>query len=237
MVDIIGKEKIIQYINRYRIRKIKLTKGTDTIYLDSITPDQSQSDLIDRFSDWVDDFIAPTNFQNYKLELFGSNNTNPDAKLSSVVKVGIQFNVRDMGMGAIREPQSKNIDVDKYIGLAVENAELKSQLASMESKLDELLADDDDDETDETPMGSIQDLLMSKMDGILDVIITQFGSKMMAQPINGTGIDTETEKAIELIEEFQKFNPQIVSDLAKLLNLAKTKPQFFNMLISQLRNM
>jgi hypothetical protein len=41
----------------------------------------------------------------------------------------------------------------------------------------------------------------------------------------------------EILFEFKKINPSIESDLQKLLELAKNKPDLFKMLITQLRSM
>jgi hypothetical protein len=41
----------------------------------------------------------------------------------------------------------------------------------------------------------------------------------------------------EIISEFRVINPNIESDLHKLLNLAKTNRPLFDLLINQLRNM
>ena len=71
MVDIQGREKIVNYINRYKVRKIKLSRGSDVVYMKTIKGDESQSDLIDDFSTWIDDFIDENNFKEYKLELLG----------------------------------------------------------------------------------------------------------------------------------------------------------------------
>jgi hypothetical protein len=49
-----------------------------------------------------------------------------------------------------------------------------------------------------------------------------------------TGIGSNID---QIISEFRLINPDIESDLLKLLNLAKTKPALFNMLITQLRTM
>jgi len=246
MVDIQGREKIVNYINRYKVRKIKLSRGTDVVYMKTIKADESQSDLIDDFSTWIDDFIDDNNFKEYKLELLGSNNTDPEARLSTIVKISVAFNGKpDMAIarntiGATTGP----ISVNDYVQMAVENAELKAQLGNLESKVNELLIDDDDDDISENDtMGTIRDIFLSKMDGIVDVLIHQFGSGKLApsQGIAGTDTndvtDVDLDKLHAIYYEFYVINPQILDDLTKLLILAKQKPQLFNMLITQLRTM
>ena len=45
------------------------------------------------------------------------------------------------------------------------------------------------------------------------------------------------DNLIDLGYEFKDINPEILSDLQKLLNLAKTNKPLFDMLIKQLRSM
>jgi hypothetical protein len=248
MADIVGKEKILNYIGRYKVRKIKLTKGADVVYLHSIKPDENQSDLVDDFSDWMNDFIEENNFQQYKLELFGTNNPDPNAKLSPVVKIGIQFNAKDYA-SPIRDNniKSEKVDVERYIGLAVENAELKAKLDSMESKLDDVLNGIDDDDAPQSTMDSVKDVLLSKLDGIVDVLIHQFGSRnqMAPPPISGHGepvhMDENStsdvnEDLLNFIEQFETVHPEILDDLKRLYNIKMTNPSMFNMLVKSLRN-
>lgn len=243
MVDISGKEKIINYINRYKVKKIRLSRGTDVVYMKQIKADETQSDLVDDFSTWIDDFIDENNFKEYKLELLGTNNTDPDARLSTIVKISVSFGQKPNEIvRSIAGHNNSPIKIDDYVSMAVQNAELKAQLGAMETKLDELLSDDDDDNENDT-MGTIKDVFLSKIDGIIDVLIYQFGSKNMNtipnQGINGTEIDdvdVQLEKLHSIYYEFKDINPQILDDLTKLLKIAKHKPSVWNMLIQQLRN-
>jgi hypothetical protein len=241
MVDISGKEKIINYINRYKVKKIRLSRGTDVVYMKQIKVDENQSDLVDDFATWIDDFIDENNFKEYKLELLGTNNTDPDARLSTIVKISVSFGLKPNEIvRSISGHNNAPIKIDDYVSMAVQNAELKAQLGAMESKLDELLTDDDDDDENDT-MGTIKDVFLSKIDGIIDVLIHQFGSRNTnpSQGIAGTEIDEsdiELDKLHALYYEFRVINPQILHDLRKLLEIAKEKPSVFNMLIQQLRN-
>lgn len=242
--ELVGIEKILSYINRYEFQKIKLSRGTEPIYLKRAAENENKETLIADFENWIEEFITPDNFKEYKLELFGTYKTEPSAKLSPVVKVAVAFNSKAAAagetFGAIQQPRSAApIDVDKYVSVAVENATLKAQLEQLEQKLDDLLEESDESEevgaTEPQTIGqALNGVLMSKLDTIVDVVLaglaTKFTGVKTAPAING--VDDSN-----VLEEFKQIHPEIEQDLARLLHIAKTKPDFFKMLIMQLRNL
>ena len=248
--EIVGKDKIIRYMDKFDFRKIKLSKGTETIYIRKNKDGETQSDLINDFTDWVDDFIESNNFKEYKLELFGSYSNEPDAKLTPIVKASVSFNPKP-GIGdgmAISRPSHNTagaIDIDKYVSVATENATLKAQIERMEEKIDDLLADDDD-ESDaiaepQTIGAAMNATIMQKLPAIVDLIIIKLmggSADVSMQPANGiNGIDDfDNDARIELLNNFALIHPEINDDLARLYKLAQTQPDFFKMLIVQLRN-
>jgi hypothetical protein len=240
--EIIGIDKIVKYINKYDFQKIKLSKGSEVVYVKRSKENENQQTLVDDFTDFCDEFIAANNYRDYKLELFGSYNENPNAKLSPVIKATVAFHEKaavtgeQIHRGHNYAPQP--IDVDKYVMVATENATLKAQLERLEEKLDEMLADDDDDD----PVGSMDEpetigqalnrALISKLDTVVDVVLARLAMPSVPQqafPINGVDSDT--------LNEFRTIHPEIDNDLKRLLVLAQTQPDFFKMLIVQLRNM
>ena len=80
-------------------------------------------------------------------------------------------------------------------------------------------------------IGAIEDAVKDKLPQLLDLAIGFLTTKKEPMAMSlGANID-------EILAEFRQINPSIDSDLHKLLNLAKTKPELFNMLITQLRAM
>lgn len=241
--EIVGIDKIISYLNKYDFQKIKLSRGTEPIYLKRAAENENKDTLINDFESWVYEFITPDNFKEYKLELFGTYKTEPNAKLSPVIKVAVAFNNKAAAagetFGAIHAPKNSNpIDVDKYVTVAVENATLKAQLEQLEQKLDDLLEEQDEVEEvgavePQTIGQALNGVLMSKLDTIVDVVLAGLATKFTG--VNNTpainGVDDS-----DVLNEFKKIHPEIEQDLARLLKLAQTKPDFFKMLIIQLRN-
>jgi hypothetical protein len=247
---IIGKEKIIKYLSKYDFQKIKLSKGADTVYIHKTKEGENQEDLVNDFNEWVEEFIEPTDFRDYKLELFGTYSNNPEAKLSSIVKVVVAFNYRNVAINsgdiynrATTKENNNPIDVDKYLAVATENATLKAHIERLEEKMDELVSIDEDDDEDigshvpPTFTEAINQTLIGKMDTIVDVVLGMLMKNQNTAPaINGV-VEYEFNDITEIIAEFQSIHPDIADDLKRLLKLAQTQPDFFSMLIKNLRNM
>jgi hypothetical protein len=243
--EIIGLEKINKWFNQFTFQKIVLKKQSSIVYLKIIKGDETQSDLIEDFNNFVEDFIQLDNFKTYTLEIFGTYSQKENAKLSNVAKINIQFNQSNIANPFAKkedktETKKSDINTQDYIALAVENAELKSQLNRMEEKMDELLSEEYEEQNDTIgePMTigqALNQTFISKLDTIVDVVLASVMNRNNIIPqtaINGTDTDI-----MLIIEEFRIINPDIENDLLKLLNLAKTKPDMFKMLISTLRNM
>jgi hypothetical protein len=243
--EIIGLDKINKWFNQFTFQKIVLKKQSSIVYLKIIKGDETQSDLIEDFNNFIEDFIQRDNFKAYTLEIFGTYSQKENAKLSNVAKINVQFNQSTIANPFVKkeeknETKKSDINTQDYIALAVENAELKSQLNRLEEKIDELLSEEFEESEDEIgqPMTigqALNQTFISKLDTIVDVVL----ANLMTRGINNnqTAINGTDTDIMLIIEEFRTINPDIESDLAKLLNLAKTKPDMFKMLIQTLRNM
>lgn len=249
MADITGIDKIIRHIQRYDVRKIKLSKGSDTVFLARIKPGQDMDALVREFNDWVDDFIDSGNFANYKLQLFGTDKED-DGKtpLSLITSTTVAFNDRGTVTGNRPDPHFRGaglapgIDLDKYVSLASENATLKAQLERMEEKMDEILAEDEDEDDDvgavEQPRSiqeAISQALMGKIDTIVEIAIGALGSKFLPNAAAHPGIAGPGSNLEAIIDELQLLHPEIEADLARILQLRKTQPALFNGVINSLR--
>jgi hypothetical protein len=116
---------------------------------------------------------------------------------------------------------------------------LRAQLERLEEKLDEMISDDDDE--DDEPVGSTEPetigqalnrALLGKIDTVVDVVLARLAmpsAPQQAYPINGVETD--------VLNEFRALHPEIDEDLKRLFILAQTQPEFFKMLIVNLRGM
>ena len=242
--EIVGIEKINKYIRKFDFQKIKLSKGTETLYIKRCKEGETQTDLVDDFNEWVNDFIEDNNFRDYKLELFGTYSTESTAKLSPVIKVVVAFHHREAATttGAFKRENytsTQPVDVDKYIAVATENATLKAQIERLEEKMDEILEEDEDEDELGSPVPqtfteAINGALIGKIDTIVDVVLGMLANKNKpagSYAINGI---PETD---ELLIKFREVHPEIDDDIARFYKLATEQPQFFTMVIQQLRKM
>lgn len=242
--EIVGIDKINKYISKFDFKKIKLSKGSETLYIHVCKENETKEDLIEDFNEFVIDTIEENNFRDYKLELFGTYNTETNAKLSPVVKVAVAFHHRDVAAttGAYHKQannQSNNMDTDKYIAVAVENATLKAQIDRLEEKMDELLSEDEDEEVgaavQPTFTEAINTALIGKLDTIVEVVLGML-TKQNA-PAAGNFAINGIPETDELLIEFRKIHPEIDEDIVRFYKLATTQPQFFSMVIQNLRKM
>jgi hypothetical protein len=242
--EIVGIEKINKYISKFEFQKIKLSKGTETLYIKRAKEGETQADLVEDFNEWVTDFIEDNNFRDYKLELFGTYSTELTAKLSPVVKVVVAFHTRDAATttGNFKRENytsTQPVDIEKYIAVATENATLKAQIDRLEEKMDEILNDEEEEEevgttAPPTFTEAINGALIGKIDTIVDVILGMLSNKNKpagSYAINGI---PETD---ELLVQFREIHPDIDQDIARFYKLATEQPQFFIMVIQNLRKM
>lgn len=242
--EIVGIEIINKYISKFDFKKIKLSRGSNTIYLRVCIENETKEDLIEDFNEFVIDTIKENNFRDYKLELFGTYSTDAAAKLSPVVQVVVAFHNRDVTTTAgnfKREnyTSTQPVDVEKYIAVATENATLKAQIDRLEEKMDEILADEEEEEEvgNTAPQSfteAINGALIGKIDTIVDVVLGMLANKNKPSgsfAINGI---PETE---ELLIKFREIHPDIDQDIARFYKLATEQPQFFIMVIQNLRKM
>jgi hypothetical protein len=242
--EIVGIEKINKYFTKFDFQKIKLSRGSETLYIKSCKENETQTDLIDDFNEWVMDFIEDNNFRDYKLELFGTYSKDNNAKLSPVVKVVVAFHHREVATTTgvfnrqVANHVSNNLDIEKYISVATENATLKAQIDRLEEKMDELLNEDEDEDVgaaiQPTFTEAINGALIGKIDTIVDVVLGMLSKQNT--PVANFAINGIPETD-DLLIEFRKIHPEIDDDIVRFYKLATTQPQFFTMVIQNLRKM
>lgn len=245
--EIIGIDRIDKYSQKYEYKKIKLMNGNNIVYQRRLRDGESQDDLFADFREFVDENILPNNFRDYKFELMGSRNPEPDAKLNTIVKTIVAFNERPSlasNLGNSQNTGSNSISLQSHIALVEENAKLRSEIVLLENQIDELLAASEEEEekeeigsTPETIGQAVNQSLMGKIPQLIDIGLAMLANMAMkGQPAQTTALNGIPETDA-LLEEFRKINPSIDEDLKKLYVLAQTQPDFFNMMLNQLRTM
>lgn len=243
--EIVGIDKIIKRIKKSdEFNRLILTCKKELSYMKSCDDNFTTEDLIEDFKEYVEDFIEENNFRDYKLEL---RNYEQDSKTkySPVLNVVVAFHHRDAATttGAYNKQvnnQSNNMEVDKYIAVAVENATLKAQINRLEEKMDELLSDEEEEEevgsaAPATFTEAINGALIGKIDTIVDVVLGMLAKQNA--PAAGNFAINGIPETDDLLVEFRKIHPEIDQDIVRFYKLATEQPQFFSMVIQNLRKM
>jgi hypothetical protein len=237
--EFVGLENIIKNLSRYDFDGIAVFRGKEEPFRRYATEGESSENLIDAFESWANDMLASNanNFQTYKIQLYEF--PEEAKKRRGTVSFSFQLVPTPSTNPFVKKSDNNQVSGDmvhKDTMLALlENERLKNQLYQLENRLSEIenQNDDDDDDIEENVgmIGAIETAVKDRLPQLIDLVIGYLTTKKEPMAMSlGANID-------EILAEFRLINPSIDSDLHKLLNLAKTKPELFKMLISQLRAM
>jgi hypothetical protein len=239
--EFVGINSVIKNLNRFEFDGLAVFRGKEEPFRRYAEEGESQEDITDAFVSWMEDMVEnnPNNFAIYKVQLYEY--PNGAKKRRGTNSFSFQL-IPTPQNNPFAKKKEDNIMSGDYVHkdtmlLAIENANLKNQneqlamrLNDLENRFDEQ-NDEDDDEQPVGMLGALESAVQDKLPQLIDVVIGMLSPKL---PTMQTGIGSNID---EIITEFRSINPDIESDLLKLLQLAKTKPQLFNMLIQQLRAM
>jgi hypothetical protein len=231
--EFIGIDAINENLKDFKFDAIGVYQGKLEKFKRTSNEDETEEDLIQYFNQWCERMIAsnPTNFQMYSIQLYDL----PDGgkKLIGTTSFTFQLTDKPIRNYAGDESNKNNGSISKReLELALENQRLEFEKHLLEREIADNDFDDDDDDDNIGMIGAIQSTVMQKLPALIDILIMQMGPKQNAIMPSGIGSNID-----EIITEFRKINPNIESDLQKLLDLAKTKPDLFKMLIGNLRSM
>lgn len=236
--EFVGLDNICKNLSRYDFDGIAVFRGKEEPFRRYATEGESSENLIDAFESWANDMLASNanNFQTYKIQLYEF--PEEAKKRRGTVSFSFQLvptpNSNPFVKKSDNQVSGDMVHKDTMLAL-IENERLRNQLYQLENRLSEIenQNDDDDDDIEENVgmIGAIEEAVKDRLPQLIDLAIGYFSTKKQPMAMSlGANID-------EILAEFRVINPSIDSDLHKLLNLAKTKPDLFNMLITQLRAM
>jgi hypothetical protein len=231
--EFIGLESIRQNLERFNFDAIGVYDKKLEKFKKVANEGETEEDLILSFEEWADRMLQsnPVNFKTYSIQLYDM----PEGAKKLRGTISFTFAL----MNPIASTKETKITGDyitkREMQLALENQSLRFQIEQIQNRLNQMdLEDDEDDEDYENDtMGSVKDAVMGKLPQLIDVVLNNLLQPKTNQPMAMAGVNDINE----IITEFKTINPDIEADLQKLLNLAKTNPQLFNMLINQLRAM
>lgn len=244
MDKFIGVENVVKQLTRcpHNGLAVFTIRGNEEVYRRYQMDGESMDDINDAFIEWLEDLEQsnPSSFVGYKIQLYEFPEGAKKRKGCGVITFQLNETPNKEHFKGKQTPMMSGgeyVHKDTML-LAIENAnlknkneELESRLEALESKINNYDEDEEEEQGDDTFIGSIEGALKDKMPQLIDVFLGMITKTNSTPAISGvSNID-------EIISEFKTINPNIENDLAKLLQLAKTKPDLFKMLIQQLRAM
>ena len=228
--EFIGIDAINENLKDFQFDAIGVYQGKLEKFKRSANDDESEEDLIKYFNQWCERMMAsnPNNFQIYSVQLYDL----PEGGKKSMGTSSFTFQLTEKPEKQFSGEDKNNGSVTRReLELALENQRLEFEKHLLEKELSE--NDFDDDEPENIGMmGAIQETVMGKLPALIGLLIMTMAPKQNNTIPSGIGSNID-----EILFEFKKINPSIESDLQKLLELAKNKPDLFKMLITQLRSM
>jgi len=247
--EIISIDKILRLLEKYDFLKIRLLRASDAIYLDQVRPGETASELQTRFAEWINEFITEDNFKEYKLELYGNSEGDPNGKKTLFLKTTIQFNPTPgaliktgaPSMGVM--PKDEGFTPREYIELAREKAileakcsQLEDRICELEDELEELRENQPTEENKPQGIGEVMNsALMANANKIIGVLCDKLlGGVSMA--VAGVPPINDNDKYI-LFDEMCNIEPNFVEHLQMLYNLRKNSPFVYSMALEKLKSM
>lgn len=240
--EFVGIKNILKNLSRFDFDGLAVFRGKEEPFRRYAEEGEDRNVLIDAFTEWSEDMLEsnPNNFAIYKIQLYEYPNGAKKRRGTNA----FSFQLTEQPATNPFTKKENNAMNGDYVHkdtmlLAIENANLKNKNEALESRLNDLeerfnSIEDEDDNEDGEPVGmvgALEQAVQDKMPILIDVLLGMLAPKTSAI---SSGIGSNID---EIISDFKTINPDIESDLYKLLQIAKTKPQLFNMLIQQLRAM
>jgi len=237
--EFIGVDAINENLKDFQFDAIGVYQGKLEKFKRTANEDENEEDLIKYFNQWCERMIAsnPMNFQVYSVQLYDL----PENGKKLIGTSSFTFQLTDKPAKQVSgdgEVKKGDYISKRELELALENQRLEFEKHLLEKELEDDFDDDDDAPDNQLGMiGALQQSIVHKLPDLIDILIMQMKPQQQATTVAvpfSSGIGSNID---EIITEFRRINPSIESDLQKLLQLAKTKPDLFKMLITQLRSM
>jgi hypothetical protein len=231
--EFIGLENTNQNLEKFNFDAIGVYDKKLEKFKRILAEGETESDLILAFNEWCERmlFSNPMNFKTYSVQLYDM----PEGakKLRGTISFTFALLAPQMrGNEKNNQPMvAEGYITKRELELSLENQRLQFQNDILQKELAEIDEEEEEEEA-QTITGVMQETLMGKLPELIDLALMSFAPKNMVAP-SMAGVNDMNK----IIDEFKVINPEIENDLFLLLNLAKTKPALFNMLIQQLRTM
>jgi hypothetical protein len=253
VVDILGTENVLKYIESSKLSKFTIHRlnGTQNICIFESLDTSENKDIINKFANWAD-FM--NNNIPYKITLFDfaevQTDVNGQTKISKSKykngKMEATFILNSVqNFAPTKENQNtSNFDMASFRAEIINEIAKKqdenlilNEIKNLKLKFEEL--EEEEEEEEETKAGLLNGIDSNQISQIMGLI-----NMFKPAPVVINGIEditteqtSKTQNINNAIKILYKYDKNLDTDLLKLANLAETKTDTFNMLISTLRSM
>jgi predicted Ser/Thr protein kinase len=240
--EFIGIDAVLENLEAFHFQGIRVFQGKYEKFKRIAIDDESEEDLIEEFVKWSNRMMKsnPNNSQVYAMQLY----VVPDGKIKAEGTTSFTFKFNEKSVSRTSQvgtdtPVKEGSVTRREMELALELQRSEFERERLESEREKELEEEEEDEGEEIGMiGAIQNAVVDRLPQLIDLVIARL-STPNTQPINNQqmqnlGIGSNID---QIISELRKVDADIESDLLKLLNIAKTNPNFFKVLLTQLRSM
>lgn len=257
-VDLIGISAVSSVIKqsdlpRFIILRRGAGRGATPIY-EALKSDSSEKAKRD-FEQWANTLLAANPNNNVQYELIAFDDTAldeedfaSDGKMkrsrSKRIRFSFMLKAPSDNLGVINgkpeviQPDMSSFvprsEVDKMITDAVEKTLLKIQIKRLEDKINEL--EEEDEEEDEEEIGGVGGSAMAFLDKLGALMNAKKPEEAAINGIEGENTkEAKIKRLNEAIKTLAKHDKDIDKSLAKLAEIAETKPDTFQQLLSMLQ--
>ena len=231
MVSHIGKNSVSNYIKQLGQKSFKISlEGSKSPIYNSSSKTNEQA--VKEFISFSDNILSGNRDDEnvYHITIYKDSSSKIPAVMSETY---YQYNIQDDSqaetVGNAYNPSSLN----DMFGLMGKMIEMVQPFATQKAENQMLRTQIDEIESEPEP----------EKDNMLNTLIAALAPTLLKSPGTAAvnGVETSEEVNVEVlnkaIEKLLLVDPSLPSDLMKLAEIAETKPQFFNTLLTTLRNM
>lgn len=251
-VDVIGIDNVIENIKLTGLTKFSIDRvgsNKNSLPIFELLNSNSNDKAVLEFRKWANIY---NNSIPYKITLFNKLETAVDDLGNEKVskskgkfeKAEFYFRINENPSNLSYGTQTYNLNgvadretIRREILKEQEENDIKNQIASLSSKIDAMMSEQEEEEEEEKGV-------LDGLNGlnIANIVTLLQGLNLMKAPnkqaINGVEENSEFKTNInKAIKTLYKNNPKLDTDLLKLADISETNPSMFNMLLNTLRQM
>lgn len=250
-VDVIGIDNVVENIKltgltKFSIDRVGSSKNSLPIY--ELLNSNSNDKAVMEFRKWANIY---NNSIPYKITLFNKLETAVDEfgnektskSKGKTEKAEFYFRINENPSNLSYGTQTYNLNgvadretIRREILKEQEENDIKNQIASLSSKIDAMMNEEEEEEEEKGVLEGLNGL------NIANIVTLLQGLNLMKAPnkqaINGVEDNSEFKTNInKAIKTLYKNNPKLDTDLLKLADISENNPSMFNMLLNTLRTM